>query len=79
IIAQDQHAICRAEGVGPKLASRIVTELKDKVAKMSFAIPVTRQMLTSESAGITEALSALINLGYKRQEALHALNEIDAT
>lgn len=39
IASQDKTAICRANGVGPKLGLRICTELKDKVAKMTFATP----------------------------------------
>ncbi len=50
-------------GIGPKLASRLVTELKDKVARFQ---PVGERVKT---AGILEdVISALLNLGYKKPE-----------
>ena len=50
-------------GIGPKLASRLVTELKDKVSKIRPVIEVEKQV------GILEdVISALLNLGYKKNE-----------
>jgi Holliday junction DNA helicase RuvA len=68
IAARDQASLTRAPGVGARLAARLLTELKDKVGAMpssaGIAVPQVRQ---SGSAG--DALSALINLGYRRPEA----------
>jgi len=76
IAAQDKAAITQAEGVGPKLGLRIVTELKDKAA--IFAAPggaVTGGAVAAPVAGgVTgDAVSALINLGYRRIEAFAAV------
>ena len=72
IAAQDKAGLTRANGVGPKLAARILAELKDKAA---FAIPSTLASGTiaaiSLPAGgpLEDAISALVNLGYKRIDA----------
>lgn len=85
IAAQDKAVFTRADGIGPKLGTRIVTELKDKAGQIdlspmganNFASGVTgtpTKIETGEGAFIGEALSALVNLGYGRSEALVALN-----
>ncbi len=78
IAAQDKTVVGRASGVGPKLATRIITELKDKVAK--FALPPTKAGIKSAeaiSAGgtdIQDAVSGLVNLGYGQTEAYMAVS-----
>jgi Holliday junction DNA helicase RuvA len=84
IAAQDKAVFTQAEGVGPKLGTRIVTELKDKVGAMdlspsspaSMSNNVTSPMSVSDEGGdhTHEALSALVNLGYGRSEAMIAIN-----
>jgi len=72
IAAQDKAGLTRANGVGPKLAARILAELKDKAA---FAAPSTltsgAPAAISMPAGgpLEDAISALVNLGYKRLDA----------
>lgn len=72
--AQDKTHLTRADGVGPKLASRIVGELKDKIPK-DLAYVVTASHPSSPSPLVDEALSALVNLGYRRFEAMTAIHK----
>lgn len=72
--AQDKASITRADGVGPKLASRIVTELKDKVPK-DLAYTATSSAPRSASPLADEAVSALVNLGYRRLESMAAVHK----
>ncbi len=76
ILSQDKTAMTQADGVGPKLALRLVTELKDKTpAFMStaprLALGATPSALPPSLQG--DALSALMNLGYRRVEAFAAV------
>lgn len=78
VAAQDQSAFKRASGVGPKLAARIVQELKGKLmafdvpTKASAADAVPREKAGPKSAA-EDAVSALVNLGYARVEAFGAV------
>lgn len=75
ISAQDKALLTRADGVGPKLASRIVTELKDKIPTgLAFASNVYTHP-SSLAPTLEEAVSALVNLGYKRLEAVTAVSK----
>lgn len=74
IASQDKTILTRADGVGPKLASRMVTELKDKVPK-DLVHMATVYPLPSSTPLVQEALSALVNLGYRRFEAMTALHK----
>jgi holliday junction DNA helicase RuvA len=79
IFAQDRTVPARAEGVGPRLAQRIVNELKDKAGGLAPGVPQLAPGLAPGSAAATadgpaaEAISALINLGYRRAEAFAAI------
>ncbi|MDB5361353.1 MAG: Holliday junction branch migration protein RuvA [Rhodospirillales bacterium] len=81
ILAQDKVSLARADGVGPKLAARLVTELKDKAAAHGLAAgpaPVGTAMslppVAADLSGPAEdAISALVNLGYRRPDALGAV------
>lgn len=79
IAAQDKSALTRASGVGPKIAGRIVAELKDKaggIALGAVAAEVTGRSAPAAAvaAGPSEdAVSALVNLGYRRAEAFGAV------
>jgi Holliday junction DNA helicase RuvA len=77
IAAQDKTAVQRADGVGPKLAVRIVTELKDKTTAPAF-MNISGAQIQSVAANVNnnaaqDAISALTNLGYGRSEAAGAI------
>jgi holliday junction DNA helicase RuvA len=76
VAAQDKAMVARANGVGPKLAERIVRELKDKVGVASLgsfgAAGATSAMLGTGHAA--DALSALVSLGFKPGEASAAVS-----
>ena len=75
IAAQDRTALTRASGVGPKLAARIVVELKDKVGGIALG-PVAAVAAATEASGpVADAVSALVHLGYRRTEAFGAVAE----
>lgn len=82
IAAGDKPAIQRADGVGPKLAARILTELKDKAGKIDLAakpkgISVVASVANEAVGGIDQdAVSALINLGYQRTDAYTAVMNV---
>lgn len=73
IMTGDAKAITRANGVGPKLASRIVAELKGKTGSLGTnETMVVLQNTGANSAtngAMDEAISALVNLGYGKSEA----------
>ena len=79
IAAQDKSALTRANGVGPKLAGRIVAELKDKAGKLALGPAAALAGGTAAAArggapALSEdAISVLVNLGYQRGEAFGAV------
>lgn len=78
IYNQDKSAIARADGVGPKLAARLINELKDKkmIAGLGDIPSVSLSQKTpSQGNAVTETFSALENLGYKRHEAAVAIQK----
>jgi holliday junction DNA helicase RuvA len=74
IMAQDKVMVSRADGVGPKLANRIVSELKDKVGGFAPAAVATSVPGIANDA-LADAVSALVNLGYRRAEAVGAVDK----
>ncbi len=77
IALQDKASIARAPGVGPKLAARIVSELKDKAGAFGTvdagAIALAGDDAPGGSSAASEAISALVNLGYARPQAATAI------
>ena len=67
----DSKAFTRASGVGPKLATRLITELKGKdvTTGVVLNIPSTLSDGANTSSVVQDAISALVNLGYGRSEA----------
>ena len=81
IAAGDSAALRQADGVGPKLATRIVTELKDKAGSIDPGAAMTPKKGVKGKAAEAavpvsvdnDAVSALINLGYGRSDAYAAV------
>ncbi len=82
IASQDKASLTRADGVGPKLATRILTELKDKAGKIDMGaagLESSTQSTSKTTDAITEdgvdqdAVSALTNLGYASADAYRAV------
>ena len=83
VASGDDVLLRQADGVGPKLATRIVTELKDKVAKMDLTSKAPKAASSGPKAAKAQeqgpvdvdhdAVSALVNLGYARAEAYAAV------
>ncbi|MFE8583033.1 Holliday junction branch migration protein RuvA [Sphingomonas sp. NCPPB 2930] len=72
IASGDKAMVARANGVGPKLAQRIVMELKDKVGGIVLAPGSGGGVATPVGAG-ADAVSALLNLGFRPAEASAAV------
>lgn len=81
IASGDKTALTRADGVGPKLAARILTELKDKAGKIDLQPQKATVASTAAAPAQVEgaedvdndAVSALVNLGYSRTDAYRAV------
>jgi Holliday junction DNA helicase RuvA len=78
VALQDKAMVARAPGVGPKVAARIVAELKDKMPSLAPAIRpgggVTPVAILPEGASARDAVSALTNLGYGHAQAAAAVS-----
>jgi len=79
VAVQDHTMVARAKGVGPKLAKRIVAELKDrapasaKIIPMATAIKGGGAQIAPEALARADAVSALVNLGYPEVQAATAI------
>lgn len=81
IITGDTKTITKAAGVGPKVAQRVILELKDKIDSSSLGIEaedlsVSDEVITDNRA---EAMSALVVLGYSPNDARNVLSKLDAS
>ena len=81
IISADSAAIARAPGIGKKTAQRVILDLKDKLGSEAIAeaFDVSDAAAVSETAAgddRSEAVEALVALGYTRSEALKAVSRV---
>ncbi|MBR5236877.1 MAG: Holliday junction branch migration protein RuvA [Clostridia bacterium] len=79
VVTNDYKAITRAQGVGPKLAQKIVLELKDKLENSDFIKGSTENTMSVSipAAGNNEAIEALCALGYSQTEAARAVGQAE--
>ncbi len=76
IQAGDRGALTRAPGVGAKLAVRLLTELREKAGAMPTGIGFSPVLPPPVGGVEADALSALVNLGYRRAEASAAVAKV---
>ena len=81
VIAGDAKAISAAQGIGVKTAQRVILELKDKISAEdllgSAGYKNTASVNSNESTASSEAVEALIALGYTGSQALRAVREVE--
>ena len=78
IALRDKTAVARTPGVGPKVAERIVSDLKDKAPAFASVDPVVAQLAGAMDdnrapGAVRDAISALVNLGYGQPQAAAAV------
>ena len=80
VCSSDTKAISKASGIGAKTAARIVLELKDKIAKEYGDEAIIAAPVGIQSSGkLSDAVNALLVLGYSKSEATEALSGIDSS
>ncbi|MCM1226821.1 MAG: Holliday junction branch migration protein RuvA [Clostridium sp.] len=82
IASGDSKVFTKTKGVGPKLAQRIVLELKDKIAKETSSAELAGGFKAPEASSednVSEAMAALMVLGYTQGEAAGAVSKIDSS
>ena len=81
LIEEDEKKLSTLPGIGKKTAARLILELRDKIRKFAQAHAVpTPDTIQNDTTSINDdAMSALINLGYKEKQAKAALAKIDTS
>lgn len=85
VFSDDEKTIARAPGIGPKTAKKLILELKDRL-KLEDALPgggedaeteASAAGTASAGADVSEAVQALVALGYTNAEALRAVRKVE--
>ncbi|MEJ2214234.1 MAG: Holliday junction branch migration protein RuvA [Gammaproteobacteria bacterium] len=82
--SDDVNALVRLPGIGKKTAERLIIEMRDRLDKMDTASvtgvtqPVKQDALLSQASPVADAVSALIALGYKPNDASRLVRGVDA-
>ncbi len=79
VVTNDVKTITKAQGVGPKMAQRVILELKDKLKTDDLKPETDADVIETPSDNRSEAISALIVLGYSPNDAQNAVKGIDGT
>lgn len=80
IMDGDAKSLTRLPGVGKKTAERLVIELKDRLDKESASsLPGIQIDVSREASPVSDAVSALISLGYRAQQASKVVRDLDVT
>lgn len=79
VITNDVKTITKASGVGPKMAQRVILDLKDKMKTDELEIDLEDESEDILSDNRSEAISALVVLGYSSNDAQKAVKGIDGT
>lgn len=79
ILSGDAKSLTRASGIGPKLAQRMVLELKDKISKGAINLSDDNTYIVSagKTTNSSEAIAALTTLGFTQSEATAAISKLD--
>lgn len=81
VITDDTKTLTKAQGIGSKMAQRIILELKDKIKKEQLSAPAQdigqeKVQFSKENTRVSEAISALMVLGYTALEASKAVSSV---
>ncbi len=82
---KDTAALTRLPGVGKKTAERLIIEMRDRLKELAMQFPTTPTLAETAVGDVTsnhaaqDAISALVSLGYKPQEASRLLQSIDTS
>jgi len=81
IVSGDAKSLTKASGVGPKLAQRMVLELKDKISKGAITLSDDNILVqaASKNENSSEAIAALVALGFSQSEATAAVSKLAQT
>ena len=75
-LSGDNKAFSRVSGVGPKLAGRLVLEMKDKISAGDVAGYTVGMADPGGASAVSEAIEALVSLGYTRSDAMSAVADV---
>lgn len=76
VVTDDYKSITKAQGVGPKLAQKIVLELKDKLKGKEIHLDGAESTSFTQVRGGNDAVDALVVLGYSQSEAMRAVASV---